>query len=82
MVASGDDDPEILALMGEKVLGHMWNPTEDRFIFRISVNLTPAKFKKGSQKLSKDLTVEDIPKLPGIHLTKRILLGFVNVSTP
>ena len=46
MVASGDTDEEILSLLGKKVLGHIWKPTEDQFIFKVSVNLTPAKFKE------------------------------------
>ena len=78
MVASGDDDKESLELMGEKVLGHVWQPTQDKFIFRIVVNLTPAKVKKRSQKAVADLTKSDIPRLVSMRLTKRCLLGFVN----
>ena len=40
MVASGDVDEESIELMGDKVLGHVWQPTEDVFVFRVSVNLT------------------------------------------
>ena len=38
MVASGDCDPEVLALMGERVLGHVWRPTEDKFVFIMRIN--------------------------------------------
>ena len=74
MIASGDRDEEKIALMGDKVLGHKWNPTEDKFLFRISVNLA----KKGSQQATQVFTIEDIPKLIHMHLTKRMLLGLVN----
>ena len=40
MVASGDEDADAIALMGEKVLGHTWRPTEDVFVFNVSVNLS------------------------------------------
>ena len=75
MVASGDSDPEIIALMGEKVLGHTWRPTEDQFVFKVKVNLSSTKTK--GQRVDADLTVTDIHRLPGIVLTKRILLGLV-----
>ena len=78
MIASGDTDMESIELMGDKVLGHIWHPTEDEFVFRISVRLTPAKLKKRGQTPTEDLTLADITKLPSIPLTKCILLGFVN----
>ena len=74
MVASGDTDPERLALLGEKVLGHTWRPTEDEFVFTIKVNLST---KKRGQKSGQDLVEVDIPRLLQIKLTKRVLLGFV-----
>ena len=74
MVASGDSDPEVLALLGEKVLGHTWRPTSDEFVFKVSVNLS---VKKRGRKTADDLTIDDIPRLPDIPLTKRILLGIV-----
>ena len=49
MVASGDTDRESLELLGDKVLGHVWQPTLDKLVFRIIVNLTPAKLKKRNQ---------------------------------
>ena len=78
MVASGDVDQKSIELMGDKVLGHSWRPTEDVLVFRVAVNLTPAKFKKQGKSIAVDLTEADIPRLPSIHLTKRVLLGFVN----
>ena len=74
MVASGDTDVEDLALAGDKVLGHRWKATEDVFVFAIGVNLST---KKRGVKLGNDLTDADIPRLPTIILTKRVLLGFV-----
>ena len=75
MVASGDRDPDVLELMGDKILGHVWKPTEDKFIFRILVKLSDAK-RKTDQEV-KIWTQEDIPKLLSLPLTKRMLLGFV-----
>ena len=75
MIASGDTDKERLALMGEKLLGHIWRPTTDKFVFVVVVNLSTSK--KRGQRTGKDLTVEDIPRLPDMLLTKRMLLGFV-----
>ena len=78
MVASGDRDLEKLELLGDKVLGHEWDATSDKFIFRVTVNLTPAKMRKRSQTVTVGLTEDDIPRLPGMVLTKRILLVLVN----
>ena len=78
MIASGDSDQERLDILGDKVLGHIWWPTEDKIVFRIVVNLTPAKLKRGNQAVHGDLTTEDVPRLLHMKLTKRILLGFVN----
>ena len=75
MVASGDQDEDILELMGEKLLGHCWRPVDDKLVFRIVVNLSTSK--RGKQKLEEDLTVVDVPTLMTIKLTKRMLLGFV-----
>ena len=75
MIASGDTDEERLALMGEKLLGHIWRPTSDKFVFMVVVNFSTSRSR--GQKTSKDLSVEDIPKLPTMLLTKRMLLGFV-----
>ena len=75
MVASGDTDEAAIALMGEKVLGHAWRPTQDKFVFSFPVNLSTGKSK--GKKIAMDLTEEDIPRLPSTTLTRRILLGFV-----
>ena len=78
MIASGDEDEEQLEILGDKVLGLTWKPTEDKFVFRVVVNLTPAKLKKRSEAQGVELTEADIPRLVNLVLTKRILLGFVN----
>ena len=75
MIASGDTDEERLALMGEKILGHIWRPTLDKFVFIVVVNLSTTK--RNGVKTEKDLTVDDIPRLPSLKLTKRMLLSFV-----
>ena len=75
MVASGDNDPELLKLLGDKVLGHTWRPTEDKLVFKVTVNLSTSKTK--GQKSSRDLNESDIPRLPTMVLTRRMLLAFV-----
>ena len=44
----------------------------------MAFNLTPAKLKKKIDSHGENLTEVDIPRLIGMVLTKRILLGFVN----
>ena len=56
MVASGDRDEDSIKLLGDKVLGHAWVPTDDKFIFRIVVNLTPARFKNRWTSAAADQT--------------------------
>ena len=75
MVASGDSDPSLLELMGDKVLRHTWRPTEDKLIFTITVNLSTSRTR--GQKVHRDLDTTDIPRLPSIVLTRRMLLSFV-----
>jgi len=33
MVASGDEEEELLQILGDKVLGHVWLLTEDKLVF-------------------------------------------------
>jgi len=42
----------------------MWEPGEDKFVFRVHVNLTLPNLKKKAQTLMKDLSTDDIPRLP------------------
>ena len=44
-------------------------------VFSVPVNLSSVK--KNGVKVDKDLTVEDIPRLGSMPLTRRMLLGFV-----
>ena len=39
MVASGDSVPEPLALVGDKLLRHVLQSTEDNLVFKLMVNL-------------------------------------------
>ena len=73
MLASGDRDLDVLELMGDKILGHVWKPMEDKFISRILVRLSDAK-RKTEQEV-KSWTQADISK--SLSLTKRMLLGLV-----
>jgi len=75
MVASGDTDREKLELLGEKTLGHIWRPTTDKLVFVFVINLSTTK-RKG-EKVDKDLTMEDIFRLPDMKFTRRMLLSLV-----
>ena len=71
MAASGDRNPETVELMGDK--GHVWKLTEDEFVFSVKVNLSMTKSK--GLKTDKDLSIEDITKLPTTVCMERIILG-------
>ena len=60
MVASGDQDEDVLELMGDKLLGHCWRPADNKLVFRVVVSLSTSK--KNFQKLE-DVTVVDVPTL-------------------
>ena len=46
MVTTGETDPTTLAMMGDGVLGHTWDPTLDQFTFSLTVNISK-KTKQG-----------------------------------
>ena len=77
-VASYDDAPEILALLGTgeigRILGIYWDAKNDQFTFVIHINLS--KKIKGAH-LESDLTAEQIPRLMELVLTRRIILSIV-----
>ena len=50
-------------------------PTQDKLVFAVPVNLTNSK--KGGRVQEENLSVADIPKLPDMPFTKRMLLGFI-----
>ena len=75
MVQSHETDEDALDKFGNRVLGHLWDPVEDKLIFKFTVNLS-SKNRKG-ECLEPDLQKEDIPSLPNQVLTKHRLLGFV-----
>ena len=78
-IASYDNAPETLALLGTgeigRILGVRWDPTTDHFAFLIKINLS--KKVKGAHT-QPDLSYEQIPCLIEIKLTRAILLSIVN----
>ena len=78
-VTSYDDSPDTLALLGTgeigRILGVRWDPTKDEFAFIIKINLS--KKIKGIHS-EPDLTVNAIPSMINMKLTRAILLGIVN----
>ena len=76
MVVTGECDPEVLEQFGGKVLGHIWHPQTDKLEFKLKVNLSGCNQK--GERLSQDLTMDDLQSLKSIKLTKRVLLGFTN----
>ena len=75
MVSSGDQDPKLLSLMGDKLLGHKRRPGDDKLVFKVGVSLSASKQK--GQNVAEVLTQADIPRLPSFTFTKRMLLGMV-----
>ena len=73
MVRSGDQDPGKIEKMG-KVLGHVWDPKEDKLSVQVSVNLS--KKARSGERMEPDLGVEDVPRLMDMVLTRRKLLSF------
>ena len=77
-VASYDDSPDVLALLGTgevgRVLGIYWDAKNDQFAFIVHINLS--KKVKGAHFQS-DLTEEQIPRMLELVLTRRIILSIV-----
>ena len=71
-VWSGRNDEELGALLGNKVLGYLWDAKEDIMAVKLKINLSKRKNKIASQP---DISIADIGKLKNIKLTKRNLLG-------
>ena len=78
-VMSGDDSKEALSLLGSGEVGHVlgisWHPTTDEFSVDVKINIS--KKYKGA-RMEKDYTLEQIPLLIDVTLTRRILLGVTN----
>ena len=75
MQMSGELDEEQLELLGGAVLGIGWSSERDRFIFKISINVSQRKRK---QPTGEDVTKNTIYLLEGATLSKRICLSVVN----
>ena len=77
-VTSGDTSDENLALLGagnvSRVLGIGWDPKDDVFTVKVSINLTKSK----GRTLGADLNYDQIPTIIELKVTKRILLSIVN----
>ena len=76
-VRSGDNSEETLALLGSgksRVLGTGWSPPSDEFSVTVKINVSK---KYRGARTEQDYTMEDIPKLIAIALTRRILQGIV-----
>ena len=76
IVTSGETDEDLKHLIGNKVLGYLWNATTDEMGVNLPVNITKKKNKK--LRSGPDLTVETLHLLSEVKLTKRICLGITN----
>ena len=75
IVQSGETDPDILAKLGEKVLGHVWNPTDDTLQISLPINITPRVKNVPS---GPDLTADNLDTLKDYKPTKRSVLSVTN----
>ena len=76
LLRDGESDPEVMAAVSDKVVGHLWDCTQDMLSFKFKVNLSP-KTRTGDRK-DADLTLEDLPRLAHLEITMRRLLGWIN----
>jgi hypothetical protein len=76
MARSGETDKRVLARLGDSVLGHCWNTTEDIITFTLVVDIATKKDKvKG---LNKIITKENLSELKKIKFTKRLVPSIVS----
>ena len=75
---SGDTSDENLPFLGarnlSRVLGIGWDPKDDVFTVKVSINFT----KSNGRTLEADLDYDQIPTIIELKVTKRILLSIVN----
>ena len=69
MVKLGEDDPNVINLIGGMVVGHNWNPTGDKLSFRFGVNLHP---KKRGVRVGPSLQLTDLASLGKSVFTPRV----------
>ena len=75
MQYSGEDAEEKLAKLGGSVLGLKWTSHDDRLSINLAVNLS--KRRRGLPT-GPDLTVDDLPGLQKVVLTRRLCLSVAN----
>ena len=76
MVRSGETDTRALDKLGGHVLGHTWDPPEDKIRFKLDVDLANRKEKiRGHQNL---VTVDNIDSIANTKMTKRLILSIVS----
>lgn len=76
IITTGETDEELKHLIGNKVLGYLWNATTDEMGVNLPVNITKKKNKK--LRSGPALTVDTLDLLAGVKLSKRICLGITN----
>ena len=75
MVSSWEVDQAAMELLGNKVLGYIWDATSDQMAVNLSVN-TSGRVRK--MKPKPDLTVETLHLLESTRFTKKVCLSIVN----
>ena len=75
LVVSGEEDPEAQHLLGDYVLGILYLPQEDLFVFNFAIHLSP---KKRGVRLEPPIDLTNLYRLDTIILTPRLVVGMVN----
>ena len=80
-VTTGDDDEEARIILGGtgagRVLGIPWHPSTDEFSVQVKIIVVSRKQRRVARQ-EEQLSVEEIPQLITVVLTRRILLGIMN----
>ena len=85
-VVIGDSNQSDENLLGNTVFGYVIDPKLGSMFLRFVINMSK---KRRNVRVGPNLTVEDIPKLKDLKMTKRLLLGvtnsfgdFIGMATP
>lgn len=75
MLRNGETRPEVLELYSGSMLGLPWNPTSDRIVMRVEVNLS---VKKQGVRIGPPVTADTLHLIYECELTRRIFMSQVH----
>ena len=79
IITAGESNEEAVALLGAgeygRVLGIQWDPEKDVLLVKVRINFSK---KERNVRTGNDLSLEEIPTVMTLTLTRRLLLSVVN----